>query len=1800
MKRTALLSLLLLALLCGCDDSSKKLKVKTDNTSDSFGLYQNLEIVFDKDVVLVEQTGEWDTLTYLTFEPPVFGRFMWTAPNILSFSPAMGFAPATTYVASFSTQAFATLDEKLTVPDKPLRFSTVSLDLQTVNCFWDIREGKKGIQFLLSFNFNVLPENIDELVSVKLDKETFKPVVDRELQNSQISLFVEYLPEKSPENATVIIAKGATCPDCGTPTSKEIIGEVGVPALDDFAVTSFEATSEYDINTIMLYFSQPVEENGLQKQLKVEPAITNMKVEAVSGGIAITGDFNIENNYTVTVSKELKSRFGFLLKEDYTAYTTFSEPTPYLEFEDQSATYLSLKGQRNLVLKAANVKEINLSVFKVYENNIEHYLNDGKDWGWDYEDDEWYDYNYWPMSSRYGDVIFYKRIQMAQLPVQAGRYLLNLNPDELQLDSKYKGIYVIKVEDYEHAWLQSTLLVSMSDIGLVARKGDNSFMVCAMSIQNGTPLSGVNITLISDNNQDVITQTTNQDGIVLIEDTKTKFHGFDISRISARKDNDFNYLRLYQSEVNSSRYDLSGKWTNVDFDVFIYGDRALYRPGDSVHINAIVRDWDFGTVSDIPANIRVRNPLGEQFGLYRKTLSKDGSTSLSFALPDYAATGGWNITFENAAGVVQKNYHIQVEEFMPDRIKVTTTIDKSVYTLGDAITLSGEAFNLYGPPAVGRNYEVSLDIRKKSFYAPKYSDYNFWLRDNDYRYYNENREGKTSQNGQFSEHFSPDLYDETGVYRGTVYSTVFDENGRPVNRLNTFDYFTQNIFLGIREHDYWYGTSRPLQFNLIAVDTKGELAQANGVRAKIIRYYYETIQTRVSGSNRFEYRSQRRTEVVFDKDININGKDAVLSYTPKVSGSYELQLYLPGNTQTYTSTSFYAYGHESTSSSSFAVDKEGSIKIELDKKEYEPNEKAQILFTAPFSGRLLVTIEGEKVKDYFWLTLNDKSASMTLPLKNTYMPNCYISAMAFRDLSESNAVPLTIARGYENITVRKKSNNIAVTIKAEEKSRSNTTQKIKIETIPNSHVTVAVVDEGILQITNYKTPDPYNYFYGKRALGLRAYDLYPWLFRETSFGNSTSGGDEALDLERMVNPMTNKRVKLVTFWSGTLQADKSGKAEFVIDVPQFSGSLRVMAVAWKDGQFGSTSQNMTVADPLVISSGIPRFFSPGDHPKIPVVLTNTTDKEANAKVSLTTSSLLSIQGDKEATVKIPAKGEATCHFNIVATNDIGAAEIEVKVKAFNETFTEHTDISVRPAAGFTSNYNGGVIRDGEPFSMNTGADFVPSTVLTNLMLSRNLAMQYAGDLAKVMYYPYGCLEQTTSRAFPLLYLDDLATSIEKAKTGGQTTRFVINESIKRISSMKNSSGGLNYWPGSSSHSWWSECYAAHFLTEAQKAGYSVDEDMMHRLMIHLASHAKSQAKDEYYYWDSSIKDYRKYLKTSKSVIYALYVLALNGKQEIAQMNYYKSNVTDLSLDMRAMLAGAYVFTGDMPSANQLLNFTDVLPNTRASSGGDFSSYIRNTALMLQCLVDVAPDDARIPSLAMQLNKEVKNAGYLSTQERAFTLMAFGKLARKAAGSTITANVSFNGSNIGRFEGKDFSWKSAKGQAGKLDINAQGSGDLYYFVETSGIPTKGVAEKDNNLKARKRFLDRNGKEVNLSDVQQGALIYVEVAIQTTNTLRVENVAIQDLLPACFEIENPRLTSGSGQYQSWMKSTSSYDYLDIRDDRITFFTTVTPNVKYYYYIIRAVSTGTYQMGPLSATAMYDGNYTSTYGQGKVTVK
>jgi hypothetical protein len=1127
---------------------------------------------------------------------------------------------------------------------------------------------------------------------------------------------------------------------------------------------------------------------------------------------------------------------------------------------------------------------------------------------------------------------------------------------------------------------------------------------------------------------------------------------------------------------------------------------------------------------------------------------------------------------------------------MPDRIKVTTVLDKPFLKINETTKLSVNAVNFFGPPAANRNYEVEIQVKQKYFSPKKFNSFNFSLANQNASYDKITKEGVTDESGNASETFTvPASYSNSGILQTDFYTTVFDESGRPVNRKSTIDIFTQDVFYGLGFDGYYYcPVNQAVRFPLVALN-KDEKAVSAQAHVQVIKHEYKTILSR-SGEY-FRYESQQEDKTISDQTITISGESTAYSFVPRTSGDYEIRVSKPG-VNSYVAQTFYSYGWGYNSNSSFEVNNEGSIDIELDKENYSTGESAKVLFKTPFNGKILVTLESDKVIDHFYLQTDKRTASTTISLKADYLPNAYITATLIKPHEETD-LPLTVAHGYKSISVEEKSRKQKVEIIAAKSVRARTHQKVTVKAAPNSKITLAAVDEGILQITAFKTPDPYSFFYQNRALNVNSFDLYPLLFPEINNKISSTGGD-GFDLTKRVNPIQNKRVKLLTYWSGITSANGSGEANFEFDIPQFSGEVRLMAVACKDNTFGSSEAHMTVADPIVVVTSLPRFVSPKDTIDVPVTISNTTNSNTTASATARTEGPLKIVGDNTQSVRVNAKSEGKVWFKIVADPRADAAKVMVDVSGAGEKFSDVTEITVRPPASLQKINGSGTVNGGSTATIDLSANgkFIPSSMDYKLVVSRSPMIEFSNHLTYLLQYPYGCTEQTISAAFPQLYFQDLSGITNTSV--GKNANYNVQEAMRKIKMRQLYNGGLTLWDGEGTECWWATVYAAHFLIEAKKAGFEVDEDLQDKLYSYLNAKLRNKETINYYY---NRNQNRKI--APREVAYSLYVLALAGKPQVSTMNYYKANTAMLTLDSRYLLSAAFALSGDKGKFRELLPSSFAGEVSDNETGGSFGSAMRDESIALNTLVEVDPQNTQIPIMAKHVSDNLKKDYYWNTQERVFSFLALGKIMRQNANATATAQLKVNGKVVGEMKGNTIKLNTKQLTGSRVELSTQGSGKLYYFYETEGITADGsYKQEDSYLKVRKTFYDRYGHVLSGNTFKQNDLIIVGITIENTYSKAIDNIVITDMLPAGFEIENPRTKEIPGM--DWIKNDNTPTASDFRDDRVNLFVNLYyGGTQRYYYAVRAVSPGTFIMGPIMADAMYAGEYHSYNGGGVVRV-
>jgi len=1783
--------------LCSSCSNFKKFKIINTNFENEIACQQNLYFEFNEDMVDETQLNQWDSNKILIFEPMVSGQFMWQSKRTLLFSPSKSFLPATQYKAKINKNLKPAGKNKK--PKKQsIEFHTPDFTIESSLCYWARNEHNlTDIELVANVNFNY-KVSVDELKkSAEFILNGKK--VDFKINSSGTTNSFDFVllmkDYESAENTVLqlIIKPGIALENSEISSKQQIESEILIPNNDKLDIQKIESGSEQGYCYINVYTNQPVVTDNLKEQIQFEPSVT-FDVNLLANGFTISGNFIEGTSYTLKLLENITSIFGKKLSQKRIEVINFASSEPFISFAHEGNIYLSSSGNRNLALNIVNVPNIKVSVFKVYENNIIHYLREGTQWDYYYdENDNWYDYSAYPFNENYGKLVFSREYLTKSLPKNGNFSLLNLSLYELGFHDEMKGLFVVKVESNNQIWVQATQLVSLSDIGIIVKKGINHLHLLTNSITSGTAVSGVNLKIISSNNQVLKTVTTDKNGVASITDYDKVFKGFNIAMVIAQKGDDFNFIELNKSTIDLSSYDVGGKTTAfLDYDLFVYGPRNLYRPGDSVFFNAILRKMNFTTENPVLLKFKVLLPTGKTLQTFRKETNNQGSAEIAFKLPDNIITGTYTLDVYSGNDVLLKTAYFGVEEFMPDRLKVKTTFNKNQYLPGEIAKLSIQANNMYGPPATDKNVETELIFTKQEFNPKGYNNYNFHIA-TDYSQYFESQisQAVTDESGKADMNFSLPVEKGIGILRVSAYTSVFDETGRPVNRVLTTEIHTQSIFLGLKRNDTWVDTRKPLNFYFVALNRKAELLKNVKINVQIVRHYYETVAERRYG--RIYYNSQKNSSIELEKTVIISGKNSFLPFTPRVSGEYEIRIWAE-NASGYVNQSFYAYGWGDTEYSSFEVDKEGEIIIEADKETYNTGETAELLFKTPFEGRILVSVEKDNLIEYKYLETKNRAASMTLNLSSNHVPNIYISATAIRKIKD-NKLPMTVAHGVCNVKVENLENILNVEIFANDKSESGKKQTIKVKSEAGAEITISVVDEGILQLTNYNSPDPYQYFYAKRALEVTSSNIYRFLYPELKA--SSTGGDLSIDMSKRVNPLANKRITPLSFYSRTLKADAKGFATFTVNLPRFSGAARIMAVAYKNMKFGSAEKEMKIADPLVVSPVNPGFLSPGDKLEFPVSIANTTSKSITANIKISAKGPVKIKESSQTSATLKPGQEKQIVFYLVADHNAGIAEVTIQTTSANTNLTDKVSISVRPSYGLQKFTASGAVVGGKTLNFSIENNFLEQKPNSKIVFSKTNMVEFAQNINYLINYPYGCLEQTVSTAFVQVYLKDIIKALQIKNTVNRAEiDFNVQEAIYKVESLQQYDGSFAYWPGSYYANPWASVFATHFLLEAKKAGFIVQEDKLKQAYNFLSDVAKNNNTSTWYYYNENNQMQFRTI-TARHNIYALFVLALAQKPLKAQMNFYKSNLESLTSDSRMMLAAAYALIGDGANFNNLCNKNWDNNRTIAETGGSFASYLRDISISLYVLTEVNPQHKMVAQLSKLVSAEFKTKQYFSTQENIFALLAMGKLAKLAHSSDITANVLVDNKNKFTFDGKNLNINNVNNK--NISITTTGKGVLYYYWEAEGTPVSGAQENyQNMISISKKFYDRFGNQLQGNSFAQNDLIVVELSVRSLTGKDIENVAITDILPACFEIENSRINP-EREY-GWMKNQSLPDYLDIRDDRINMFATISNLEKKFYYVVRIVNRGEFKGGQASADAMYIPEYRAFTSTGIITVK
>ncbi|MEJ2495291.1 MAG: alpha-2-macroglobulin family protein, partial [Ignavibacteriaceae bacterium] len=637
------------------------------------------------------------------------------------------------------------------------------------------------------------------------------------------------------------------------------------------------------------------------------------------------------------------------------------------------------------------------------------------------------------------------------------------------------------------------------------------------------------------------------------------------------------------------------------------------------------------------------------------------------------------------------------------------------------------------------------------------------------------------------------------------------------------------------------------------------------------------------------------------------------------------------------------------------------------------------------------------------------------------------------------------------------------------------------------------------------------------------------------------------------------------------------------------------AVAYTREKFGAAEEHIKVADDLIIQPQIPRFLSTNDSLVTPVSIINSMDSKANVDITLKVDGPLRITSSKTQSLQINPGATGRVTFKIASGSETGVGKIIIETSGAAKV-KEETEIGVRPISPLLVETGSGIISGGKEIDVQIPSNFMKGTLKTTLTISKFPAVRFAKQLKYLVGYPYGCIEQTVSKLFPQLYFEELAKLVAPEYYKTTNPIYYVKEGIRKIESMQLYDGSMAYWQGGTYSNWWGSVYAAHFLFEAKKAGYDVSESVLNKLLSYISGKAKTHSTYDYYYYSGTGRTVRKI--ANKEILYSLYVLAMANKGDISTMNYYKARPHLLSEDSRYLLAGAYALMGRWNA------YYEIVPNAYEPikplrlTGGCFDSDIRANAIMLNVLLQVEPTSNQIPYIIKYLSQNADRM--YSTQERSFAFLALGKAASINANTDVTIDILANNKSLDKFNGKDLTITDEKLNGARIKLKSSGKGNVYYFWSAEGIKlNEKVKEEDSNVRVRREYYSyKTGRRIIDNRFYQGELLVCKISLAGMER-SAENVVITDMIPAGFEIENPRLNAATNL--TWKPQYPiNVQYMDIRDDRLLLFTNLERNRnREFYYLLRVVNQGTYQLPLIGAEAMYDQEFHSYNGAGVIKI-
>lgn len=1537
------------------------------------------------------------------------------------------------------------------------------------------------------------------------------------------------------------------------------------PKDNDFRLISAEEKDQI----ATLKFSKELAENqAFQDFIQISPEL-NFRAWSVGKELKISANFEPGEKYQVKIAKGLKSNQGLINKGEEANITLQKDLDPSLVFANDGV-FLPSGAEYQVYIKSRNVKKIHLKVSQIFSNNISEYLRYknlvGK------KDDSTQEAFYSSDGFNYvAKKVIDKKIELknqkntwissaldlSDLKGKSGIFSVSLSVDANDLDYKGENVYRI----INKASVSKNLI--FSNIALSAQNLNKQLVVHARDFSKNEALENVKIELVSKQNQILQSQNTDSNG-----DAKFQIQEDDeILYILASKENQISVLR-FSNPLSTDGYDVEGDQNHEMIKAFIYTDRGVYRAGDSVHLSVVARENT--NPLKHPINFTLINPKNQKIIENQILKSQNDIYYTQINLDKNAINGLYRANF-NIAGV-EFSKDILVQSVVPNRIKVELNADENRSLDDGSLNYELSSKYLFGALASNLKYQSVVYFSPKNYHNSKYKDYIFTNPSSLIISASADDKGNLDEKGrvQSSVEIPENILNSQGYnFNARIVSEVFEKGGRSVKavkdvNLNRYDYFVGMKALA----NSYVSEGETIDFYAIVSDLKEKLVSGKTLEYRIYQndYYWWWDYDSYDEFLR-SIKQDTNTKLIEKGEFTSSSEPMKFSFnTSNYYGQMFIEL-IDKESEVSTGQSFYV---SSWGEPSYA-DVVSSLKIKSDKNKYKIGQSAKIEFESVAGAKALITLSSNsKIIDRFVMDTQDESTSIELAMKKEYAPNIYVSVSLFQDYNKIDNDRALRLFGVIPLYVEDENTKLDLELKTPDKILPNSDFEIEIQNKDKRafNYTVAIVDEGLLDLTDFKTPDIWKGFYAKTGFTLKTYDTYSQIIPKFTGGDSVLGG---LRVDKNRDDSA-QRFKPVALFNTPARSDETGFAKLKFKMPSYMGSVRVMVVANENDAYGSVSKDIQVSAPLVMLETLPRTLKIGDNFTLLTQIFKTENRIKNATLSVRSkNSLIKISPDTQTIdFKSATNLEVMMDAN-VSDNRIGKELLEFELKSEDYTYKNEIEIDIKPINAYTYENNTSLIKAGESKEFII-KDYILGTTNATLKLSPTPILDMDKRIKYLLNYPYGCIEQTTSAVLPQLFLDKFSTEFDKQKVINN-----INAAIERYSNFQTADGGFAYWQGGDESNAWGSNYAGMFLILAKQNGYFVPDSMYERWL-----------KYEQNFVQKSV--YRDYMMDIKAN--SLYLLAMAKKPNISEMNLLYDNLNTLSTEAKWQLAAAYKLAGVEDTAKQIASKISIEPDSKYSFY-TYGSLVRDEAIIANAYKQIYGTNNE--ELLQKISDTLLSKDYLSTQSTGYALyaLAMGANLENMNENFMDATLKIDDQayTINQNQMQIFSFNDEK-------AIVSANKDIFVSFGVEGVKASENPAFSNKISLDRAFYDEKGNKISPSEIGSGQTFYMRISVSLNEGANyVSNIALTQILPSGWEVSNTLLDDNT---PSFIKN-SNYDFIDVRDDKIMWFFGLNKNRTHHFYIkLNAITPGSYTLSGAYAEAMYDDTYRALSESEKVVVK